>query len=335
MDTSWAYLLYLLRLALGTESEPVNAQPLSPDEWREVYRLAAKHAVIAVAWSGVEHLQVSASDALTALPADLLGKWFADVQAIHAANIRMAKQAAQLQARLKDSGFCSQILKGASLATFYPEPARRQSADIDLWILPSQDAKNASLATQRKALLAYLRQQPDIAIGEIVYHHIETEINGTEVEFHVTPTWLCNPVHNRRLQQAFAHAGQLTPELQELYTLLHAFRHIYHDGIALRHLLDYYLVCRHNRSIGVQAPQILYSRLALSSFARTLDEITEHYFGNPLSAAPLSPHARHIVQAPPERQVSRTIRHDYLSESLFNLPWRTVHYLWRKKNHYV
>ena len=335
-NKAFAYLIRLLQSAIASrDSFPQDEfMPLAPDEWREVYRLAAKHAVIAVAWSGVENLQSSALDAIKTLPADLMGKWFADVQAIHAANIRMAKQSAQLQARLKNSGFCSQILKGASLAAYYPEPVRRQSADIDLWVTQPNNTQT-SLRALRQTLLAYLRQQPDIAIGEIVYHHIETEINGTEVEFHVTPTWLCNPVHNRRLQQSFARSGQLTPELQELYTLLHAFRHIYHDGIALRHLLDYHLVCRHNRNIGVQAPQTLYSRLGLLTFARALDDLTEHYFGNQPSPASLNPCARHILQALPERQVSRTIRHDYLSESLFNLPWRTVHYLWRKTNHYV
>lgn len=332
MNKTWTYLLSLLRLALGEQADKLEL--LAPDEWREVYRHASKHAVIAIAWSGVEQLQSSVPDALKTLPPDLMGKWFADVQAIHAANVRMAKQAAQLQARLKDSGFSSQILKGASLAAFYPEPARRQSADIDLWVT-QPDNLQTPLNTRRQALLAYLRKQPDITIGEIVYHHIETEISGTEIEFHVTPTWLCNPVHNRRLQQLFAQADQLTPELLELYTLLHAFRHIYHDGIALRHLLDYHLVCRHNRSIGVQAPRAFYNRLGLSTFARAMDEIAEHCFGNQASQAPLSPRARHILQALPERQVSRAVRCDYPQESLFNLTWRAVHYLWRKQHHYA
>lgn len=333
MNKSWTYLIELLRLAV-TDTK-ADAYPSTPDEWREVYRLAAKHAVIAIAWDGVERLQTAAPDALKTFPADLMGKWFADVHSIEATNVRLQQLAAQVQASLRQAGFGSHILKGATLATFYPEPAHRQSADIDLWVLPRADSTTASMQNHRQDLLACLRQQPDITIGEIVYHHIETEINGTEVEFHVTPTWLCNPVYNSRLQQTFSQAGQLTPELQELYMLLHAFRHIYHDGIALRHLLDYVLVCRHNRNVGVQAPQELYSRLGLASFARAMDELSDYCFGNQASSASLSPRASHLMQAMPERKVTRTIRHDYLQESLFNLPWRAVHYLWRKKHRYV
>lgn len=330
-DRAFAYLIYLLRLALGEELGTPGF--ITPDEWREVYRMAQRHAVIGVAWDGVERMQAEAPDMLGSMPADLMGKWFADVQTITAANSRMAKQTERVQANLQAGGFNSQILKGASLAAYYPKPAHRQAADIDLWLLPRQ-VSNKSLKAQRQALKDYLRQQPDITVGEVVYHHIETTINGMDVELHVTPTWLCNPRHNRRLQHVFAQAGQLTPELQELYTLLHAFRHVYHDGIALRHVMDYYLVSRHNRQSGVPVPKELYARLGLTGFAQAMDEVTATIFAQ--SEQPqLSQHAKHILAALPERHVSHDVRRDYPQESLYNLPWRTIHYLWRKANNYL
>lgn len=330
-DKSFYHLLYLLRLADG---QPVEERvTLSPDEWREVYRFAAKHAVIAVAWDGVEQLQSAAPEALQSMPADVTGKWFADVQTIDAANRRLAKQAAAIQSRLNAAEFDSQILKGVALAAYYPRPAHRQSADIDLWIRQS-NSPQASLKAQRQELLSYLRQQPDITIGETVYHHIETTIDGIEVEYHVTPTWLCNPRNNRRLQQLFADAPQVTPELQELYTLLHAFRHIYHDGIALRHVMDYHFVCHHNRLAGVQQPYDLYRQLGLAAFAGAMDEMTAAIFDKS-EQQQLSKRAKHILEALPERQVSRAVRWDYPAETMFNLPWRIVHYLWRKMNRYV
>ena len=296
-------------------------------EWREVYRMAAKHAVIAIAWDGVEHMQAQNPHVLQSLPADLMGKWFADVQTIVRTNGRMAEQAQSIRESLAVCGFASQILKGSSVAAYYPIPAHRQSADIDLWVLPA--SKDQSMAEHRALLIAMLHQQPDIEIGEVVYHHIETMTNGTDVEFHVTPTWLCNPVHNRRLQRIFAQTGQLTPELQELYTLLHAFRHIYHDGLALRHVLDYWLISRTNRSAGIQAPDEIYSKLGLVPFAHALRELGDNLFAQ--SNVALSPRARHLLSALPARTVSRQVRWDYPSETLFVLPWRAVHYLWRKR----
>ena len=328
-DKSFRFLLYLLRLADGKPADERAA--LSPDEWRAVYRLAAKHAVIAVAWDGVEQLQTAAPETLQSMPADVTGKWFADVQAIEATCEYRAAMAEAVQDILHEKGYDSQLLKGATLAAYYPNPTHRQAADIDLWVLPKQ-AEKGSLSAHRKALIASLRQK-GIVIDAVVYHHIETNIAGTDVEMHVTPTWLCNPVYNSRLQRLFADAERLTPELQELYTLLHAFRHIYHDGIALRHVMDYHLVCRHNRQTGVQPPNELYIQLGLHSFAEAMNEVAAAIFAT--TPAQLSKRAKHILAALPERQVSRAVRWDYPAETLFNLPWRTIHYLWRKMNHYV
>lgn len=332
-DRAFEYLIQLLRPALG---ERTGTMPtLTADEWREVYRLSVKHAVVALAWDGVEHMQAVEPTVLDNMPPDLMGKWFADVQTIVTANRHMAQLAANVQNMLSAGGCVSCLLKGASLAQYYPNPEHRQSADIDLWVLPQN---GQSIHAHRRSLLAYLRMQPDVVIGEIVYHHIETTIGGTEVELHVTPTWLCNPIYNNRLQRLFAHSRELTPELQELYTLLHAFRHIWHDGLALRHLADYYLVCRHNRQAGIAAPGRLYARLGLATFARALDELTDLLFAGNSAIADtndLLPRAQHILLTLQERRISSAVQRDYPREYLFNLPWRSAHYLWRKRNNYL
>ena len=327
---TWIYLLELLRLA--ADERTARLEPLAPAEWREVYRLAAKHAVIGVAWDGVEQLQAQKPETLQSMPGDLMGKWFADVQTIQTANGRMTKQASDVQELLSAGGFDSEILKGAALAAYYPNPAHRQAADIDLWVSPTQ-ANHGSLKTCREALLAYLKSC-NISVTAVVYHHIETTINGMDVELHVTPTWLCNPFYNRRLQQLFAQSHQLSPELQELYALLHAFRHIYHDGLALRHMMDYDLVCRHNRHAAIQAPEALYRQLGLTCFARTMNELSGYLFA-PQNADLLSGNARHLLAALPQRQVARRVQWDYPAETLCVLPWRTIHYLWRKANNYL
>lgn len=330
IDNPLSYLLYLLRLAIGQPSG--QHPPLAPDEWRAVYSLSKLHAVVGVAWDGVELLQQFSPEAADTMPADVAGKWFADVQMIEAANSRLMRCAQQLQARLQSDGLPTLLLKGASLAAFYPHPEHRQASDIDLWV-PAKDEH--SLSDQRQVLISYLKQQPHFAIGEVVYHHIETTYQGqTEVEFHVTPTWLCNPLTNSRLQRLFAQNYDiLTPDMQELYCLLHAFRHIYHDGLALRHVLDFYLVSTSNRRRGIPVPDKLYAQLGLQSFAQTVSEVADYVMGK-TPADRLSARAMHIVQALSERRVSRCVQWDYPGETLCHLPWRSIHYLWRRMNQY-
>lgn len=327
-DRAFEYVVYLLRLGLGI---PTNAHaPISPDEWRSVYRLAAKHAVLGVAWDGVECLQIQSPQALQSMPADMMGKWFADVQTIEAANARMARQATNLQARLKTGGFGACILKGATLAEYYPKPEHRQSADIDLWVQP-MPGRSCSLQAQREAVLAFLKSR-EIPIGDVVYHHMEAQFfRDTEVELHITPTWLCNPIHNRRLQRLFAHTGQLTLEEQELYALLHAFRHIYHDGLAFRHIMDYYLVRNANRQHDVSAQNAV-RQVGLTPFAAAMDEVADYLFAEqPNGIRQLSSRARHILAVLPGRQLSSRVQWDYPTETLCVFPWRTWHFFWRKR----
>ena len=333
-DRSFAYLCALLRLAVDASCKHIHGQILTQEEWRKVYHLSQKHAVTGVAWEGVECMQQHSPEQVQSLPPDLLGKWFADTQTIRSANRCMAEQAANVLRILRAGGFDAQIIKGSELAAFYPEPSLRLAADIDVWVLPNANIGN-NPSDLRRALLAYLQQQPDIQIGEVVYHHIETTFYGTEVELHITPTWLYNPLYNSRLQQTFARERHLSPELLELYTLLHAFRHLYHDGLALRHVLDYYLVAAANRKAGVPVPDTMYEQLGLSSFARAIGEVTAYCLGGCADdESTMCAKARHILAALPQRRVSKTIHRDYPQETFFRFPWRTVHHMWRKVNRY-
>lgn len=330
-DKSFQLLVCLLRLAVNEDAAVSCVTSMSPsaEDWCGAYSHAVRHAVIALAWDGVECLQSKAPEVLCNLPADLLGMWFADVQTIEVANVRMSKQAARVQAFLQAGNFSSCVLKGQSLAVYYPKPAHRQAADIDLWVLTRP---SVPMIEHRNSLLAYLRQS-NVAVGEIVYHHIATMMEGTEVELHVTPTWLYNPCYNRRLQQLFARREGLTPQLQELYCLLHAFRHIYHDGLSLRHVLDYWLVCRSNRASGISAPDTAYGQLGLLAFTDTMDELADFLFlrTGTAQSCRLSRRTNHLLAILSSRKVSAIVKADYLSETLFALPWRTIHHIWRRR----
>ena len=327
-DRAFEYLVYLLRLGLGIPSDV--REPISPEVWRLVYRLAAKHAVLGVAWDGVACLQSQSPQVLQSLPADLMGKWFADVQTIESANRRMTEQASQLQSFMQEGNFEAYVLKGRTWADYYPNPEHRQSADIDLWVLP-EHTPDTPLSMRRQALLLFLKSR-EVPVKSVVYHHIEAQFfPDTEVELHVTPTWLCDPAHNRRLQKLFAQAGHLTPERQELYVLLHAFRHIYHDGLALRHVVDYYRIREANRQRGLNARWQI-RQVGLSSFAAVMDELTDYLFAvQQKDAAQLSCRARHLLTILPSRQLSSRVQWDYPSETLWVFPWRTWHYFWRKR----
>ena len=142
----------------------------------------------------------------------------------------------------------------------------RTSGDIDIW-----------LHGKRKDILSYVHHHvPDC---KPVYHHVDFPVvDGLDIEVHFTPSWMNSPVTNRRLQRFFresagfnsqtvplfieGRAGQSEVEgvtsvarrqsyseipspslaFNRVYILVHIYRHLFHEGIGLRQLMDYYFV---------------------------------------------------------------------------------------------
>lgn len=132
----------------------------------------------------------------------------------------------------------------------------RTPGDIDIW-----------LRGGREEVLRYVRKHvPDC---KPVYHHVDFPvIDGLDIEVHFTPSWMNSPVTNRRLQRFFKAKGEWlklkggeytqdgTPrhryseipspciDFNRVYILVHIYRHLFHEGIGLRQLMDYYFVLR-------------------------------------------------------------------------------------------
>ena len=130
----------------------------------------------------------------------------------------------------------------------------RTPGDIDIWLHGS-----------REGILGYVRQYvPDC---KPVYHHVDFPVvDRLDIEVHFTPSWMNSPVTNRRLQRFFRESADAlftrndnvnaddncqqpytelpVPSLafNRVYILVHIYRHLFHEGIGLRQLLDYYFV---------------------------------------------------------------------------------------------
>lgn len=96
--------------------------------------------------------------------------------------------------------------------------------------------------------------------SKVVYHHADfPKIDDVEVEVHFTPSWMNCYFTNRKLQHYF-HASKTelfqqnsnsskdipvpTLAFNRVYILVHIYRHLFHEGIGLRQLMDYYFVLR-------------------------------------------------------------------------------------------
>ncbi len=348
----------LLQVAIGNRKELTHTP--TAEEWRELFVLAQKQALVGIAFRGVELLPEAQRP-----PKSLLMQWYMATERIKAMNADLGRKALAVANKFLAEGFPSMVLKGQGIAKLYRVEhslsSYRTPGDIDIW-----------LSGERKEILRYVRKHvPDC---KPVYHHVDFPvIEGLDIEVHFTPSWMNSPMTNRRLQQWFrsftCHLSSVSykeipsPSLafNRVYILVHIYRHLFHEGIGLRQLLDYHFVLRQGftEEEREETMRTLHT-LGMKRFTSAVMWVLQEVFGMEDKYFLISPNEREGRFLLNEmmrsgnfgqydqslrrlhkdsdlsyalrklRRISRFIR-SYPSEVLWSPFFKVWHYFWRKK----
>ena len=229
-----------LRFCIGSAKEISGS--LKEVDWKELYAIAQKQALLGVLFYGIRQLPKK-----LAPEQKLLMQWMAMAEMIRKQNIRLFQDSVKVCQNFENEGFANCILKGQGNALLYPDPYMRTPGDIDIY-----------LAGGRKRVMQYINK---VCPNQVMrYHHVDFPVMKTAIEVHFTPSYMFFPIHNRRMQNWFGkvmgeqcnhrvslpdgygeiHVPQVS--FNVIYILSHLYRHIFTEGIGLRQLLDYYFV---------------------------------------------------------------------------------------------
>lgn len=268
-----------LRFSIGAGDMPDD---MASADWSYMYDMACRQAMTGILFSGVERLPKSLRPEYA-----LLMRWYAECRRIEKAGERADKTAAAVSRWFALHGRRSCILKGQGNALMYPEPHRRTSGDVDIWV----EGKPEDI----------IRMVRDIdPKAEIIYHHIEfPDYKGTPVEVHYRPRFLHHIVHNRRMQRWFAdRAGRQfvnsismgggtvcvpTDDMNIVVQTVHVYEHLLQDGIGLRQLTDYYFLLRRVHENGTDTAGMgdELRRMGLYGIASALMYVMKYVYAMP------------------------------------------------------
>lgn len=229
-----------LRFCIGSAKEIPDS--LKEADWKELYCIAQKQALLGVLFHGIQRL------AKELVPEQkLLMQWMVMAEQIRKQNVRLFLDSVKVCKNFENKGFANCILKGQGNALLYPDPYMRTPGDIDIY-----------LSGGRRKIMKYVDQ---VCPNQVMrYHHVDFPVMKTAIEVHFTPSYMFCPIHNRRMQKWFEEVmgeqcnhrvslpdgyGEIhVPQVSfnVIYILSHLYRHIFTEGIGLRQLLDYYLV---------------------------------------------------------------------------------------------
>lgn len=266
----------LISIALGHRNK-LSMQP-SENEWGDLFRIVQQQSLVGVCFTGVERLPQEQRP-----PKKLLLNWYAMVSQIEERNKAVSRYAVELCDQLHKDGFETCVLKGQGVASYYPNPLRRQSGDIDVWLR----TVNGTMQEDRDLTIDYVRNKLHEAKAR--YHHIDYDVNEEiPAELHFMPTFMNCPFTNHRLQQWFEdvkaeqfsnHKDGLTvptDEFNAVYLLLHIQKHILEEGIGLRQLMDYYYLLSNGDYRNVVP---LLKRFGMMNMARAVMYVLQEVFG--------------------------------------------------------
>lgn len=264
----------LILISLGKREQ--FSHRLTDKDWTSIYTEAKRQSLVGVLLTGVERVIASGEN-----KPKFLMQWIAQTLTLENRN-------RQLDARCKDitdifNGIelRSCVLKGQGVALLYPNPLRRQCGDIDLWV-----------EGDREEIYRILKARWNV--GETVIHHAEVEIfKDTPTEIHFVPSFAYSPFLYSRYKRFFKRCADKqfdnydktvgftypTPEFNAVYSLMHIFHHVLHEGIGLRQLLDYYYILRSlDKEQRVQVFEEM-RHLGLVKFAEAVMYVEQRMFG--------------------------------------------------------
>ena len=229
-----------LRFCIGSAKEIPGS--LKEADWKELYVIAQKQALLGVLFHGIRQLPKE-----LAPEQKLLMQWMVMAEQIRKQNIRLFQDSVKVCKNFENEGFANCILKGQGNALLYPNPYMRTPGDIDIY-----------LSGGRRKIMKYVDR---VCPNQVMrYHHVDFPVMKTAIEVHFTPSYMFCPIHNRRMQKWFEEVmgeqcnhrvslpdgyGEIhVPQVSfnVIYILSHLYRHIFTEGIGLRQLLDYYYV---------------------------------------------------------------------------------------------
>lgn len=298
----------LLQISLSTR-ESFTTLPTT-EQWAEIFNEADRQCVLGIMCVGVEKVvQRCGGLEKSRIDPDLFATWYSYTQKTKERNLELNRKSAWLQNWLSKQGFSSCILKGQGNALMYPDPLLRTSGDIDVWMWKKEYDESHltgrySGSQNREDIVQWVLGKMNGKYAEIAVHHVQMEpLGGVEVEGHYWPNFFfsrprmkdferyCEEEHLRQmtnwkpLPNANEKISAPTPEFNMIFQLLHVMRHLFHDGIGLKQMIDYYWLLN-SQEMDMEEVRRLVRRFSLTHIVEGMMWMMHHVLGMPEERLP-------------------------------------------------
>jgi hypothetical protein len=288
MTVEREFLLNLLRASLLGETGFAVPETL---DWSVLISEADRQGVSVLASDGLQRLydagQYVANDEKELRR--MKAKWFGKTMKYERRYAGQMAASQKMKEWLSESGIQTMVMKGFTVSECYPVPAHRYSSDMDCYLIKDGEHMVAyELGNQ-------VMEKHGVKVDRGYYKNSAFDLPGLHVENHK----FCTPFRGNktltrfeRLLQDLALAGPTTPigetgllapppMFSALFLTEHAYSHFLHEGLTLRHILDWALFRRkHASDLDEGRFEAYCSEYGFSRFLSSINAVGDYVLGS-------------------------------------------------------
>lgn len=246
-------------------------------DWEEVIRIAKKQTVTGIIAESFFKQGLSLGE-----KEDM--KLLSDLTRIKRKNHQLNKELCDFTSFMEKHNICYAVVKGQTVAAFYPNPLLRQAGDIDFFC--GKDDYDR--------LVTLIEETYHINIKKSTAIHIEFQVNDARFEMHSNLMEFAYKAHQTywdklmdEEMQHFAHVNindsqvaTLSPTMNVLYVFCHLFHHLITSGVGIRQMNDLaILLDRLQEEIDYQQLRNDLTNLGIWKMFKAIGYILVHHIG--------------------------------------------------------
>lgn len=241
-------LFALLRMALhGEVVTDIVWKDVLEEEWKQCYKLAAEHGVMALAWDGLQYI---VEDCIMSKTLKL--SWALAVQNYEERYEVFCQVADELSKFYASHEIGMIQLKGVGFSAYYPIPSHREGGDIDIYtysnnhdVRSDEEANDMADALMRKQNIAVdldntSKHSNFVYKGISIENHklfLEADLSAIAMPMNGLLKKLLKPGKTNLCEGKY-QVNTPNPEFNALFLAFHAAQH-FGLGIKLHHLFDW------------------------------------------------------------------------------------------------
>lgn len=299
------FLLTLLQAGLTSVREGVVAP--NDIDWNFLISEADRQCVVVHASDGLQKLYDSG---LYTVQGDreslrVRARWFGKTMKYERRYSEQLSSARKMGKWLASEGIQTVVMKGMTVAECYPIPSHRYSSDLDCFLIKNGEHLNAfELGNQ-------VMESHGLEVHRGFYKNSSFSVCGLFVENHK----FCTPCRGNKtlirleqLLQGMMLEGPLKPlgdtgllmpppMFSALFLTEHAYSHFLHEGLNLRHVIDWVLFRqKHSDDVDWSRFDSYCSEFGFSRFLSSIDHVGEYVLGKRIIDE-LSPNDRRMLDS--------------------------------------